>query len=1231
MAQENEVSMKNKITDLFLDTTIVVLLFSQTATAQFYVEWEYNLPINTNHVPIVDKSGNSYFVHSGSVAYVLNKINSDGTLGWQIDLIDRNVGNGRLIMDQSGNIIITVDSIPFAPGGGYDHLTSYLKYSPSGTLIANPSVLEPLFAYFASYNCRAGVDFADNVLMTGITPEWLPCGDNNTCGFGHLQLTFMNDVGLISRITVDQGAEWILDGFCGDIVGPDVNNEFLVTYTNKTPYSPPIYKRYILRCSASSGVIWKRERNPGESFVLGLSGFVYKYSSTGFTKHNRLDNLEWTYNYPSDQNSSIIYENPVDSSVVNLLAPINGALPKTLTCLEQDGSIRWSLVFDHNIMGFDRDGNILAKTLDDSLLQISYIDGSVLSSSSGISMIGDLYTDTLGNIFVASRLKITKLSPLPTLTILDANQDELADKDFYLIRVADDAPLFTPDTLGIVTTDANGKIVLTPTQVTDEFEIQITTGTVTVNTGDRIKIAKSVFSEPAVKHTNLPLSMYSVHLDNGQFDEASVLSYTEITGNNQEIILDHPEFRFNLVVSVEWDATVEYLNSIERSFSNLSNYLYDVTDGQVRLDTVMIYDDQDHWLDADMRIWASNVLHPFSAIYGVNQSSTSDVLNMSRKWFGSLDDSRNGSYDEPQPLDYNDPDNYRQLAHELGHYLLGFSEEYEFTDGNDHCLSVPNYGFMEDPFDNAGVYASEMSNNTMYTFADCRNTKQYNLYGVSCWDMFEIDFEKQYGTDNIFVPVRRPDAMDVSENVTPSGYNYIPGPNDDLGDLNYDVGSLVQFPQVHTNSGGFTIEVVTHDFQLNRLSGIDVTLRNPSFGGGWVDMYQGQSSDVLPGGTQGGGIYVLGAESGAMIQASSQYTMIGSPSPALAASSSFNWMIGEVIVNGPTDTVSMTLTPIEGSFPLVVGSSLSDSNTVSLSLMFESPFNVLPSVNLPNGSSHLFANTGFDYSLEISDSLPSIGRMKVLAVDVSGSPFFFNLDYSMQTTGSNSSRDLSGPSGDFKIELDTISSAVSAFMVSSPYPVLRNGLNANSVAVSRAFSVSLSGDTAGSHRMSIRYTDHDLNPGSGFLVNEMSLAFYRWDETGRSWGELASDIDSVANQVTALIYGSGVYALFSSDIVTDIAGNDALANLPNQFELSQNYPNPFNPTTEISFRLPHRTSVRLEIYNLLGQRVVTLVDGVYPVGLHTITWDGSESASGLYFYKLTAGEYSESRKMILMK
>ncbi len=125
---------------------------------------------------------------------------------------------------------------------------------------------------------------------------------------------------------------------------------------------------------------------------------------------------------------------------------------------------------------------------------------------------------------------------------------------------------------------------------------------------------------------------------------------------------------------------------------------------------------------------------------------------------------------------------------------------------------------------------------------------------------------------------------------------------------------------------------------------------------------------------------------------------------------------------------------------------------------------------------------------------------------------------------------------------------------------------------------------------------------------------------------------SISQSMVEAHYESGVDSLARS--VSDQPAPVALT--PKTFALSQNYPNPFNPTTTISIALPNDSPVKLEIFDISGRKVRTLVSGSLPAGRHEIVWDGRNAAgtsvsSGVYLYRINAGRFTQTRKMMLMR
>lgn len=127
---------------------------------------------------------------------------------------------------------------------------------------------------------------------------------------------------------------------------------------------------------------------------------------------------------------------------------------------------------------------------------------------------------------------------------------------------------------------------------------------------------------------------------------------------------------------------------------------------------------------------------------------------------------------------------------------------------------------------------------------------------------------------------------------------------------------------------------------------------------------------------------------------------------------------------------------------------------------------------------------------------------------------------------------------------------------------------------------------------------------------------------------LQSEIADPIGDTYALTTSNG-WVIYNQS--TDVLSDGDKNILPDDYYLETNQPNPFNPVTKISFGLPTASDVTLEIYNIIGQKTATLVNKRLEAGKYSYIWDGGNSASGVYFYRLRAGEFTDAKKMILLK
>ena len=164
----------------------------------------------------------------------------------------------------------------------------------------------------------------------------------------------------------------------------------------------------------------------------------------------------------------------------------------------------------------------------------------------------------------------------------------------------------------------------------------------------------------------------------------------------------------------------------------------------------------------------------------------------------------------------------------------------------------------------------------------------------------------------------------------------------------------------------------------------------------------------------------------------------------------------------------------------------------------------------------------------------------------------------------------------------------------------------------------------------------DLAAGKGSIAN---LVFEVTDPTVENVTLEAVKMENPHHQLTFVYHGisQGGQRTIELEkpkfetVTVSLSGAGAPDNVPGEFSLSQNYPNPFNPTTWVAYNLPAAQHVNLAIYNVLGQKVATLVDEVQQAGPQQAEWNASDVSSGVYFYRLTTEQNVETRKMLLLK
>lgn len=234
--------------------------------------------------------------------------------------------------------------------------------------------------------------------------------------------------------------------------------------------------------------------------------------------------------------------------------------------------------------------------------------------------------------------------------------------------------------------------------------------------------------------------------------------------------------------------------------------------------------------------------------------------------------------------------------------------------------------------------------------------------------------------------------------------------------------------------------------------------------------------------------------------------------------------------------------------------------------------------------------------------------------------------------------------GTWYLDIDGLGKIYGITSFCIPYPVGSNASSGEILAgtsyaqgVCRSTDFGLHWNSIGLSNRSI-YCLASVRDGSIFAGTDSGV--YRLiDPTASSWqptnsGLIGSHVTSLVVDSLGFLYAATETGVFRS-VYTITSITEKSHRISNDFVLNQNYPNPFNPSTIISYELSANSSVSLKVYDILGRRVAVLVDRKETAGTHTVTWNASSLASGVYFYNLTSisssGTFTKTKAMILIK
>lgn len=896
-------------------------------------------------------------------------------------------------------------------------------------------------------------------------------------------------------------------------------------------------------------------------------------------------------------------------------------------------------IWSANKLALDESGNIYASTY---FLGPDIGSGVFALNAEGTGIIFSHVMDPLNDMAMdANHLYFTGSANTDGLATEGAFQASLAGKNDVLVKKLSLEPSEDMLVVEILQDPVNNDAVFIPYTSFDIYSIDLSdpvdplTYQETQFTDDKgllylpadyyypgtpIFIRATPEKKPAVKKNRLDEDkyMYTAHIDNLIIDnngniEAQILEEDPV--DTTRVYMRHTSYGFNLVVSIEWLASPDYINKLKSSFTKASNILYDITNGHAFLDRITIYDDTVHWDDADIHIFASNIQWPEAVPEGIKRESDANI-SLPPAMYDSIPESVKliqRFYDadqiDPSLILY-----VTSIVHELGHYLFGFRDEYENHRRRTIYKEI-NFGFMDNPDNLNDPMSTEMSHFVTgdALFSSYSETEHYYFKDRNCWDYFKDSFDCDYGY--LLARIHTPQELGITSGAI------MQGPNSDPDNPDFSVGEMMTF-----NNQATTTTDPPRLYQFtDQLTGQPAKVRvnlEKQVTGRWI--IHGKT-------TSNGHIKLFNAEDGDKI---------------LAAKRSFDdWsfrqiLVGEAATKAANEVELIELHTVNGKFSLLSEMGFNDLGKPVYQCKSDPVILSSPSIRLINsksGSEEQILSEVVEgtFSVELNDQDFEEGIVYFSAYDSLNETFFIPQESIVRNT-SDLYDEYYFPGMQLKLSIDeTETTAEKIALLASGFPAPKDGLPDSVLRVSDVICLNIyPNDSELSAQVQIYFSADSLQP----IVPE-ALTIYEWDN---GWIPLETVSDLDKNTVATTLDSPGFFVAYlnltQSTIITNIENKEQQKEVQD-FKLMTCYPNPFSQKTTINYRLANPGKVEIKVYNAIGQEIETLVNEFMVAGDYEITWQPKGMPTGVYFCKMAISDgtiikkstYIETKKLMFVK